>query len=158
MSPELLHPSQFGLKDHRPTKESDFYALGMVIYEVLSGKVPFATSVDVIVMRKVVEGDHPERPEGVRGLWFTDDLWGILNRCWATQPKSRPSIVVVSECLERASTTWEPPSHQADEDPEKDDEDWDLTEIVFAVWSVVSIPFTPGFHGGFRANYAPVPL
>lgn len=157
MSPELLHPSQFGLKDHRPTKESDFYALGMVIYEVLSGKVPFATSVDVIVMRKVVEGEHPERPEGVQGLWFTDDLWEMLNRCWATQPKRRPSIVAISECLERASTTWEPPPHQADENPERDEEDWDLTEIVFALWSVISIPFTPDFRGEFHTDYAPGP-
>lgn len=157
MSPELLHPTQFGLKDHRPTKESDCYALGMVIYEVLSGKVPFATSVDVIVMRKVVEGDHPERPEGVQGLWFTDDLWGMLSRCWATQSKMRPSIGVVSEYLERASTAWKPSPHQADEDPEEDEENWDLTEIVSPMWSVVSIPSTPVFHGEFRTDYAPGP-
>jgi serine/threonine protein kinase len=33
MSPELLDPSVFG-SDGRPTRESDRYALGMVIYEV----------------------------------------------------------------------------------------------------------------------------
>ena len=36
MSSELLDPGKFGLKDSRPTQESDYYALGMVIYEVLS--------------------------------------------------------------------------------------------------------------------------
>src|ERR1700753_4170970 len=41
MSPELLYPEQFHRKDSRPTKESDRYALGMVIYEVLSGQAPF---------------------------------------------------------------------------------------------------------------------
>ena len=41
MSPELLDPGKFGLKDGCPTKESDCYALGMVIYEVLSGQAPF---------------------------------------------------------------------------------------------------------------------
>jgi len=37
MSPELLHPERFGMpesEDNRPTRQSDCYALGMVIYEV----------------------------------------------------------------------------------------------------------------------------
>ena len=37
MSPELLDPERFGIpesEDTRPTKQSDYYALGMVIYEV----------------------------------------------------------------------------------------------------------------------------
>ena len=34
MSPELLDPDQFGITDCRPTKQSDCYALGMVVYEV----------------------------------------------------------------------------------------------------------------------------
>lgn len=33
-SPELLVPEQFKFNDARPTKQSDCYALGMVIYEV----------------------------------------------------------------------------------------------------------------------------
>ena len=33
MSPELLYPLRFG-SNGRPTRESDCYALGMVIYEV----------------------------------------------------------------------------------------------------------------------------
>ena len=34
MSPELLDPEMFGLDNNRPTKQSDCYALGMVVYEV----------------------------------------------------------------------------------------------------------------------------
>ena len=34
MSPELLYPGKFGVKDFRPTTQSDCYALGMVVYEV----------------------------------------------------------------------------------------------------------------------------
>jgi len=37
MSPELLHPEGFGIpasEEKRPTRQSDCYALGMVIYEV----------------------------------------------------------------------------------------------------------------------------
>ena len=42
MSPEVLWPERFGYKNARPTKESDVYSLGMVIYEVhIPVLVPF---------------------------------------------------------------------------------------------------------------------
>jgi len=41
MSPELIAPERFGFKISRPTRASDCYALGMVIYETVSGKLPF---------------------------------------------------------------------------------------------------------------------
>ena len=34
MAPELLSPSDFGLKSGIPTKESDVYAFGMATYQV----------------------------------------------------------------------------------------------------------------------------
>ena len=34
MSPELLNPEQFGLNRSNATKESDIYAVGVVMYEV----------------------------------------------------------------------------------------------------------------------------
>ena len=130
MSPELLDPDQFESSDGRPTKESDCYALGMVIYEVLSGKAPFTPLKEVIVMRKVLEGERPSMPEGAEGAWFKDDLRGTLTLCWATQPESRPSIEAVLERLELVSGTWEQPSPQVNEDSEKDDNYWDLTTDI----------------------------
>ena len=125
MSPELLDPDQFEFCDGRPTKESDCYALGMVIYEVLSGKAPFMPLKEYIVMRKVLEGERPRMPEGTEGGWFTDDLWGLVNLCWEAQPDNRPSIEAVLERLNQVSATWEPPSPEVgDGDVEKDDSDW----------------------------------
>jgi serine/threonine protein kinase len=129
MSPELLEAHQLGTKDCRPTKESDCYALGMVIYEVLSGQAPFTPYKDFVVMRKVIEGERPERPEGVKGEWFVGGLWETLEMCWAAEPESRPSIQAVFECLERVSKDWNPPSPRADEDIEADEDHWDLTAV-----------------------------
>ena len=100
MNPELLHPQKVDLEDGWPTKESDYYALGMMILEVLSGQAPFARDEEVVVMQKVLGGEGPERPEVT---WFTDDLWGILEQCWSSQPKARPTLEIILECLERAS-------------------------------------------------------
>ena len=57
MSPELIDPESFNLTESRPTKESDCYALGMVIYEVLSGQTPFAPSRGLPIILKVMGGD-----------------------------------------------------------------------------------------------------
>ena len=126
MSPELLRAQQLGLEDGRPTKESDCYALGMVIYEVLSGQAPFTPFHSFIVPQKVIEGERPGRPEGAKGVWFTDDLWGTLTLCWAAQPESRPNIEAVLECLQRVSGDWKPPPPQVDESVEIVEDDWDL--------------------------------
>ena len=127
MSPELLDPQRFGFEcDHQPTKESDCYAFGMVIYEVVSGRVPLAPFREFVLVRKITDGERPERPDGVDGGWFTDDLWGILNQCWETEPESRPSVEIVLKHLEQASNTWKPPPLQAGEGAEME-EDLDLT-------------------------------
>jgi len=128
MSPELLAPGQYNLKDSRPTKDSDCYAFGMVIYEVLSGQVPFVHSKEVIVMRKIIDGERPDRPEGAKGAWFTDDLWETLTQCWETQPGSRPGIEAVLErlALDQDSNGWMPSPLPTGGNPKADESDWEL--------------------------------
>ena len=99
-SPEFLNPEQFGLKDCRPTRESDCYALGMVIYEVLSGETPFAQYKNTVVILKVMDGECPRIPQGTRAVWFTDGLWEMLELCWKSQPRDRPSLKTLLQCLE----------------------------------------------------------
>ena len=100
MSPERLDPVRFGVKHSWPTRESDCYALGMVILEVLSGEVPFTRDcTELMVMQKVLEGGRPGRPQGAEGVQFTDQLWGTLQRCWLPQPTDRPAVQGVLKCL-----------------------------------------------------------
>ena len=119
MSPERFNPERFGLKDGRPTIPSDCYALGMVIYEITTGNLPFHKHADFIVVSKVLEGERPPR-----GGNFTEDLWEMLERCWAPEPNDRPSIEGVLLCLETASDSSEPPSPGADEEIDVDGGGW----------------------------------
>ena len=114
MSPELFDPENFGLKDSRLTKHSDCYALGMLIYEVLSGQVPFFRhhGHPFTLGLKVLRGERPERPQGVDGTWFTSEVWSMLEHCWKASPGDRPRIEDVLRCLENASRSWIPPSSQ----------------------------------------------
>jgi len=100
MSPELLHPGMVGLKESRPTKESDCYALGMLIYEVLSGQAPFASYRDPEVVFSVLRGERPKRPQGNEGRLFTDCIWELLGHCWMQLPSDRPSAEAILLGLE----------------------------------------------------------
>ena len=103
MAPELIAPQKFGFKTSRPTKFSDCYSLGMVIYETISGKPPFHEDTDMAVFLKVVTGERPSREGG-----FTDSLWKTVEQCWTPQPNDRPNVEDVLRCLETFSNTPQP--------------------------------------------------
>ena len=122
MSPERINPERFGYKDGRPTISADCYALGMVAYEIVSGKPPFHKHADLTVITKVLEGERP--PQGCR---FTNSLWKMLEMCWAPQPNDRPSIEAVLRCLETVSNFPAPPFPRVDEGMDDNDNGWDST-------------------------------
>ena len=123
MGPEPIYPERFDLEKTHPTKESDRYALGMVIYEVLSGQTPFAPWRAPRVIQEVLGGGRPRRPEGEGGTLFTDDMWEMLELCWKHRPDERTSANSVLHYLEGApSPLWPPPD--MDEIVETDTDKW----------------------------------
>ena len=122
MTPELLDPERFGLKGSHPTKETDCYMLGMVIYEVLSGQTPFAPSNAPTIIRKILDGERPERPQGNAGKLFTDGIWSVVQRCWMHRPRDRISAKDILLGLEGSPTPLRPPS-DVDKDVETDTSD-----------------------------------
>ena len=125
MSPELLDPERFNLEGSHPTKESDCYALGMVVYEVLSGQTPFAPSKAPVVIWMVLEGRRPARPQGAEGRLFTDAIWGVLELCWKAQPSERTSVEAVFQGLGGDPSTVQSASYvggdvEADSDDQSD--------------------------------------
>lgn len=104
MSPERITPEDFGLMTSRPTKSSDCYSLGMVIYETISGNRPFHGDTDLAALAKVVGGERPHR-----GVGFAEGLWKMVEQCWVPWPDNRPSIEDILQCLEECSDL--PPAH-----------------------------------------------
>jgi serine/threonine protein kinase len=113
MSPELFDPENFGLKDNRRMERSDCYALGMVVYEVLSGQLPFSCHASYAVVARVLKGQRPERPQGAEREWFGNGIWEVLERCWTPKPDKRPRIRDVLQRLEEVSVFWIPFSRLA---------------------------------------------
>ena len=139
-SPELLDPEKFGLKESRPTEASDCYALGMVIYEVISGQKPFASWEGPVVIRKVLDGKRPGRPREEGGKLFTDGIWRILELCWKHRPSDRISAKTILRGLEEDSfSSWPSPGMDgiietgSDDHDQSDDSASDSSKYVFSV-------------------------
>jgi len=103
---------------------SDCYALGMVIYEVLSGKTPFYKYSSLAVVWKILQGERPERPQDG---WFTDSIWGILELCWQRQPTDRISAKAVLLYLENGLPPPGSPPHSRRNVTIDVDDDSDVT-------------------------------
>ena len=116
ISPELIDTHQSGFKNGCPTKSSNCYALGMVIYETISGRLPFHEDADLTVLVKVLNGRRPPQD-----ACFTGSLWKMLERCWKSQPDARPSIEDVLRCLEMEV---EISPRELDAKPNDDDDNW----------------------------------
>ena len=100
LSPELLDPDKFGLEKSHPTRESDCYALGMVIYEILSGRTPYGGYRPYAILFKILNGERPDRPEGEAGKFFTDSLWDVVEHCWEPRPRNRAKAKAVLLCFD----------------------------------------------------------
>ncbi|KAJ1302506.1 hypothetical protein OPQ81_002824 [Rhizoctonia solani] len=94
-APELL------TEEAPKSKESDVYALGMTMLEVITGEVPFPQChSDYQVIVKVMQGAQPSRPmTQLKNDDRGDQMWNLLVSCWSPEPSARPSAQQVLESL-----------------------------------------------------------
>ena len=95
MSPELLVPAKFGLEKGVPSKEADIYALGMTVYQVLTGNWPFFPKRETEIMHAVMAGERPPKPENAEEIGLTEAMWDLLEDSWRQDWKERPKISTI---------------------------------------------------------------
>eukprot|EP00293_Proteomonas_sulcata_P005924 CAMPEP_0184325916 /NCGR_PEP_ID=MMETSP1049-20130417/142286_1 /TAXON_ID=77928 /ORGANISM="Proteomonas sulcata, Strain CCMP704" /LENGTH=835 /DNA_ID=CAMNT_0026648081 /DNA_START=182 /DNA_END=2689 /DNA_ORIENTATION=+ len=78
MAPELMDQLQ-------PNSRSDVYSAGMVLYEMLSGSVPFGGYTPLAISRAVDRGNRPTIPDHL-----PLKLIQLVEEMWHTDPKVRP--------------------------------------------------------------------
>jgi hypothetical protein len=49
---------------------------------------------------RVLKGERPTKPIDCENIGFTEELWGMMQRGWASQLESRPSLSEFVELLE----------------------------------------------------------
>jgi len=100
MAPELLVPPKFadGTEELGVTFVSDVWAFAMTAVEIYTGRVPFYhLRQDAWVITDILmNGGRPTRASCHE---VPEDVWGLLERCWAHAPEDRPSINDVGTLL-----------------------------------------------------------
>lgn len=90
MAPELIQSN--GVSAHH-TAAADIYSMGMVIYEVITGQVPFA-GVDIADLKNALTGEPPltlEVPRFDRSIApGADALVQLMRQCSVRDPSQRP--------------------------------------------------------------------
>ncbi|KZT57514.1 kinase-like protein [Calocera cornea HHB12733] len=112
-APEFVDPSKLALTAEEAwVPAADIFSLGMTIYEVLFGIIPFATKSSLRARDAIPAGIRPEIPdrgEDASGLFLIE----VMKRCWAPQPQSRPTAQQLADefTLRVKSVDYSPIGH-----------------------------------------------
>ncbi|CAE6457797.1 unnamed protein product [Rhizoctonia solani] len=137
-APELF------LDDGAASFETDVYALGMTIFETLTGSIPHRDRADMAVIHAVlVRKLQPARPlkeipQNAKG----DELWGLLERCWSYEPKNRPKASDVRNSLKFEDAIHELAKYRCP----------DLTEKVTLLGNADETVVFGGFYEIYKAS------
>jgi serine/threonine-protein kinase len=98
MSPEAFHGAA-------ASPAADVYALGVLLYELVSGRPPYDGDSVPDLMRRHLEG-RPERRPGI-----PDELWDVILSCLEHKPRLRPTAAeLVAELSDVARATADVPA------------------------------------------------
>jgi len=93
MAPEVMTSNTYA-------EPADVFSCGLLLYEALSGKVPFDGVSAQRVVQAVLAGRRPD-PRDVAGLQpIVDALAAVMHACWAEEPNDRPSASYLAQCIQ----------------------------------------------------------
>ncbi|MFP4461820.1 MAG: protein kinase domain-containing protein, partial [Thermotogota bacterium] len=91
MAPEVLHGMQ------SISRQSDMFSFGMVMYEVITGKVPYGELNNEL---QIMKADKPQLPEAVQ-----PKIRELFEACISNEPEKRPTadkaIEILTEILDQ---------------------------------------------------------
>ncbi|KAJ3823148.1 kinase-like domain-containing protein [Lentinula raphanica] len=102
MAPEIMDPHSKieSDPDCLASPMSDVYSFGMTMLEVYTGKVPFShRRFYVGAILEVMQGKRPRRPNAESAASLTDEIWCIIQSCWAQDPYQRPNMESINSWL-----------------------------------------------------------
>jgi len=98
-TPHYMAPEAFHAATASPA--TDVYALGVLLYELVTGRPPYDSDSIPDLMRRHMDGS-PERRPGI-----PDALWDVIMQCMALKPRLRPSAAELVADLTDVSRRFE---------------------------------------------------
>ncbi|OHT12179.1 hypothetical protein TRFO_18190 [Tritrichomonas foetus] len=89
-TPNWMAPEMF--EDDNYTEKIDVYSYGMILYEMLTEKLPFKGLEPVRIMMDVFGGQRPIIPQNC-----PKPLHQLIESCWEQDPTKRPSFEAIYE-------------------------------------------------------------
>jgi hypothetical protein len=71
---------------------------------VLTGTLPFGKLLESEIVFKVLGGEKPSRPANAPELGLSDQVWGLLEKCWRIQSRCRPPVKYVLGHIKAAAS------------------------------------------------------
>src|SRR2546423_4323263 len=88
-SPFYMAPEQWS--DEDPDARSDIYSLGVILYQMLGGEVPFKGSSIPSIMKKHLTEEPPSFNKF--GVTIPEEIERVVRRALAKEPEGRPATV-----------------------------------------------------------------
>ncbi|CAB4381731.1 unnamed protein product [Rhizophagus irregularis] len=96
---EYIEPQCFKNKKYKKDKKSDIYSLGVLLWEISSGRIPFSDCSRDLLDYYIKNGDREDPIDGTPPKYQK-----LYQECWNDEPKSRPDIEKVYEILNQLNT------------------------------------------------------
>jgi serine/threonine protein kinase len=99
LTPLYCAPELF--QGEKPNAKSDIYAFGMIMYELLTCKLPFEGVKPDLLPTIICNGGRPEVPDPMdpHTSKFPPAFFDVMQRCWHPDPAFRPTAEFVHEIL-----------------------------------------------------------
>ena len=103
-TPHYMSPEQ--ARSQKTTSASDWYSVGVLLYEAVSGRLPFSGTLAQVLRQKVSQ-DAPQIPPKERSE-VPEALHALCMRLLSRQPELRPTGRQVLDCLHALETELDP--------------------------------------------------
>ncbi|RGB29782.1 kinase-like domain-containing protein [Rhizophagus diaphanus] len=97
--PEYNEPQLFKIINYKKDKKSDIFSLGVLLWEISSGRPPFPGYLRIVLGSHISYHNLREKP--IDGT--PQEYQQLYQECWNNEPKSRPDIEIVYETLSQLS-------------------------------------------------------
>ncbi|EAY13731.1 TKL family protein kinase [Trichomonas vaginalis G3] len=95
MAPEMYEIDCYSFK-------VDIYSYGILLWEMLTGQIPFANLKDVDILPMVINGERPPIPSSC-----PSGLAKLIKSCWDVDPNKRPSSAQIVQVFERGEVFFQ---------------------------------------------------